>query len=272
MITILQVSDAHLSPESPLFRANFERVARAAGELAPDVTVATGDLSLDGADRDDHLAFAAATHRTLPGRLLAVPGNHDTGSEQRLATKQPVDDTRLARWRRHLGEDRHLLDLPGWRIIGLNSELMGSGHAQEAAQAGFIAEAAAGAGERRIAVFLHRPPFLHVPEEPEWNPWSVPQEARAALAPLLTHPGLRLVASGHIHLHHEAQRGRVAHVWAPALSFYCHPRDQAGMAGGRGPGALLHRLREDHVETVTLAPPGMEPVLIDTVRAQTYPG
>jgi alkaline phosphatase D len=269
--TILHVSDAHLSPRSPLFRANFARVARAAGEVGPDLCVATGDLSLDGADEEADLVFAAEAHRGLPGRVLALPGNHDIGSEARLMPRQPVDDARLARWRRHLGEGRFVHDVPGWRLVGLNSEVMGSGHAEEAAQAAFIAEAAAGAGDRRIALFLHKPPMLGKIEEPEWNPWSVPPGGRAAMAPLLQHPGLRLVASGHIHLHNETWRGRVAHAWAPALSFYCDPSDQVGMAGARGPGALLHRLHADHVETITLAPPGMEPVMIEHVRDRTYP-
>lgn len=271
MITILQISDAHVSPRTELFRGNLERVRRAAEQAPPDLVVATGDLSLDGADREADLVLAAELHRAFPAPLLALPGNHDIGSEHRLMPQQPVDDARLARWRRHLGPGRGMLDLPGWRVIGLNTEVMGTGHAEEEAQAAFIAEAAAGAGTRRIALFLHRPPWLHARDEAEWNSWSVPPETRPALAPLLDHPGLRLVASGHLHLHHEARRGAVAHVWAPALSFWCDPADQPGMPGERHPGALLHRLHADHVETTLLAPEGMEAVPIESVRDQTYP-
>lgn len=36
-------------------------------------------------------------------------------------------------------------------------------------------------------------------------------------------------------------------------------------------GALLHRLHEDHVETVLLRPEGMETPSLDEVRSQTYP-
>ena len=271
MISILQLTDAHVSPRSDLFLGNLELVRRAVAESPPDLVVATGDLSLDGADREPDLALAAELHRAFPAPLVALPGNHDVGSDARLMPRQPVDDARLARWRRHFGAGYELRDLPGWRVIGLNSEVMGTGHPEEAAQAAFIAEAARGTGARRIALFLHRPPFLQTMDE-AWNPWSVPPEGRAALVPLLSHPGLRLVASGHIHLHHEARRGAVAHVWAPALSFYCNPADQPGMPGGRQPGALVHRLHADHVETVLVAPAGLEPVLIDDVRDRTYPG
>lgn len=270
MTTILQITDAHLSPRNTLFRRNFELVRAAAAEAPPDLVVATGDLSLDGADREADLAFAAAWHRTMPGTLLAIPGNHDVGSDRRLMPTQPFTAERLERWRRHLGPGRFVHDLPGWRIVALNTEAMGSGEAEEADQAAFAAQAAAGAGARRIALFLHRPAF-HVALDEAWNPWTVPPEARGALRPLLDHPGLRLVASGHVHLARAERRGRVDYVWAPPLSFHCHPKDQPGMEGSRAPGALLHRLHPDHVETFTLSPEGMESVLIDDVRDQTYP-
>ena len=271
MPTILQLSDAHLSPRNTLFRANVERIRRHVQDAPPDLVVATGDLSLDGADREADLAFAADAHRAFPAPLLALPGNHDTGSDIRLQTRQPVDDARLDRWRRHLGAGRGIVDLPGWRIVGLNSEVMGTGHAEEAAQAAFVADAAAGAGDRRIALFLHRPPFLADPAERGFDPWCVAPEGRAALAPLLEHPGLRLVASGHIHLHHRFVRGAVRHVWAPALSFVVAPKVQAGLPGERRCGALLHRLGEDSVETIFLDPSGMESIPHDEIRHLTYP-
>jgi alkaline phosphatase D len=270
MPTILQLSDAHLSPRNTLFRGNVELVRRAVADAAPDLVMATGDLSLDGADREPDLEMAAEWHRGFPGPLMALPGNHDIGSDARLMAKQPVDDARLDRWRRHLGPGRGVTDLPGWRVIGLNSEVMATGHAEEAAQAGFIRDSLAGLGERRIALFLHRPPYLATMDEP-WSLWAVGPEGRGPLSPLLEHPALRLVASGHIHLHHEVRRGPAAHVWAPALSFYCPPADQAGLPGNRRPGALLHRLHADHVETVLVAPEGLEAVNIADVQDQTYP-
>lgn len=275
MPRILQVSDTHLSPRSPLFRENLELIRRAVEAAPPDLVVATGDLSLDGADREEDLEFAAALHRAFPAPLLMLPGNHDTGSDIRLAKRQPVDDARLDRWRRHCGQGFGLVDLPGWRVVGLNSEVMGTGHAEEAVQAAFVAAAAADAGARRIALFLHRPPFLADPAETGFDPWCVAPEGRAALAPLLDHPGLRLVASGHIHLHHRFARGpagrRVRHVWAPPLSFSVAPSMQPGLPGERRCGALLHRLGADVVETDFLAPDGIVTLPHEEIRAQTYP-
>ena len=271
MPTILQLSDAHLSPRNDLFRGNLALMRTDAAANPPDLVVATVDLSLDGADRDEDLALAAALHQAFPAPLLALPGNHDVGSHFHTMPHQPLDTGRLARFQRHLGLGRGVVDLPGWRVIGLNSEVMGTGHAEEALQAAFILEAAAGACDRRIALFLHKPVFVTARDDPGFDYWSVPPYARAALMPLLDHPGLRLVASGHLHLHHHVMRGRVAYAWAPALSFVVNPAEQPGLPGTRVCGALLHRLHEDHVETELLAPAGTAIDHLDQVRAQTYP-
>ena len=271
MPTILQLSDAHLSPRNTLFRGNLAKIRVLADASPPDLVVATGDLSLDGADREEDLLLAAELHRAFPAPLLALPGNHDVGSHPHTMPRQPFDTVRLDRFGAHLGAGRGLVDLPGWRVIGLNSEVMGTGHAEEEAQAAFIAEAAAGAGTRRIALFLHKPVFVTERDDPTFDYWSVPPHARAALAPVLDHPGLRLVASGHLHLYRREQRGRVVFAWAPPLSFIVNPAEQAGLPGERLCGALLHRLHEDHVETSLLSPDEIETPSLDDVRPQTYP-
>lgn len=271
MPVILQLSDAHLSPRNELFRGNLELIRRIAEEVRPDLVVASGDLSLDGADRDEDLAFTAEMHRAFPGQFLALPGNHDVGSHARTMPHQPIDTARLARFQTHLGDGRGVVDLDGWRIIGLNTEIMGTGHEEETAQATFIADSVADLGERRIALFLHKPVFVTEPEDPTFDYWSVPPHARGALAPVLDHPALRLVASGHLHLHHRVTRGQVSFAWAPPLSFIVNPADQEGLPGQRVCGALLHRLDGDGVETTLLSPEGMVTPMLDEIRHLTYP-
>ncbi|MBL6079154.1 metallophosphoesterase [Belnapia sp. T18] len=269
MFTILQISDAHLSPRNGLFRTNLARLRDWAEAERPDLLIASGDLSLDGADREEDLALAVETLRGFGVPLLAIPGNHDVGSHARTMPAQPVDAARLDRFRHVVGPDWWMRDVPSWRIIGLDTEIMGTGLEAEAAQAGFIAEAAA--TERRLALFLHKPVFITKPSDPTFDYWSVPPQARAALAPVLGHPGLRLVASGHLHLHHGFQRGAVRYAWAPPASFVVDlPQD--GLPGERRTGALLHRLLEDEVETSLVSPEGMELPWLSAIRAETYPG
>ena len=272
MLTILQISDAHLSPRNTLFRENLALVAAWAETARPDLVIATGDLSLDGADREEDLDLAARLLRALPAPLLAVPGNHDVGSHPRTMPNQPVDATRLARFRRVVGEDWWVRDLLGWRLVGLNTEIMGTGLPEEAAQAAFLADAAAGAGERRIAVFQHKPGFVGDPTDPTFDYWSVPPHARGALAPLLDHPALRLVASGHLHLHHAAPHGRAMLAWAPALSFVVEDALQDGLPGERFCGAMVHHLGMDgSVTSEALVPGGTVVRWLGDIRAETYP-
>jgi alkaline phosphatase D len=271
MPTILQVSDTHLSPRNGLFLENLEALRQLALREAPDLTVFTGDLSLDGADRDGDMDFAAERLRAFPGPLMFLPGNHDVGSHPTNMPHQIVDARRLARFTARFGPGRGLVDLPGWRVIGLDTEVLDSDLPEEHAQAAFLQEAAATAGDRRLAVFQHKPVFIGQPEDAAADPWSVPPAARASLAPLLGHAGLRLVASGHLHVWRRAQEGRVARIWAPAASFVMEPEEQDGIPGERRCGALVHRLGADAVETEMVVPEGMRTHWIADVRHLTYP-
>lgn len=56
--TVIQISDPHLSETHGFFNANW-RVLTAYLELeSPDLVVASGDLTVNGADSPDDLAWA----------------------------------------------------------------------------------------------------------------------------------------------------------------------------------------------------------------------
>ena len=76
---LVQISDTHLGRDRSWFLPNFRAMARIISALRPDLVVNTGDISFDGADRDDDLAFARSCHADLDVPLLAIPGNHDVG-------------------------------------------------------------------------------------------------------------------------------------------------------------------------------------------------
>ncbi len=270
LFMVAQISDTHLGAGTRLFRANFDIVGTALDGLRPDVTVHTGDASLDGADQEADLTFAAAAHLRLPGPVLCLPGNHDVGDHPERAPRQPVDDTRLDRFRRHLGRDRWVQDRDGWRLLGLNSQVMGA-HPEADAQAAMIADAMATLGSRRLAVFIHKPFFAANPAETAFDYWSVPPFARGPLHAVMGHPALRLVASGHLHLHRELVRGPVRYVWAPSVAFVVDPSEQPGLPGERPCGFLVHEFGEDAVATHLVVPDGMERTWLQDVRSETYP-
>ena len=140
-VRLVQVSDTHLSPGADVFVPNARRLWEALHEDPPDLIVNTGDISLDGADNPGDLAFAARLHGDLPAEALLLPGNHDVGDYAVLGGRQPVTEERLARWRAAVGADRFVRDIPGWRLVGVNSQILDSGLDAEGEQWEAIAEA-----------------------------------------------------------------------------------------------------------------------------------
>ena len=255
--TIAQVSDSHLGTGGQRFRANFDRVVAALGAVRPDVVVASGDLSYDGVGTPGDLALAAAAFAGMPAPVHAIPGNHDVGDHPELSPDQPVTDLALRRFREVMGRDRWVIDRDDWRLIGLDSQIMGA-HPEQDAQAAMVAEAVATLGGRRLAVFSHKPLFLIDPDDTSFDYWSVPPAARRAVMPILDHPALRLVASGHLHMLHLGAYRAARLAWCPSTAFVVAPRQQPGLPGARICAVLIHRFGEDGVETELLAPPGMD--------------
>ena len=156
-VRLVQISDTHLSPTRDTFVANTRRMWEALHQTPPDLIVNTGDISLDGADNDAELRFAAALHRDLPAEALLLPGNHDVGDYAVLGGRQAATQERLDRWLSIVGSDRFVRDVPGWRLIGLNSQILDSGLDAEEEQWEALAAAVSGAAGRSIALFLHKP-------------------------------------------------------------------------------------------------------------------
>lgn len=215
---VAQVSDLHLSARAPGFAANAARLAGWLGGARPDLVVNTGDVSLDGADDAADLRLARAWHDGLGIEWVAVPGNHDVGDLP--ASRQPANPARLARWHAEMGPDRFLRDVPGWRLLGLDSQVAGTGLPEEAAQAAWLAAALEGAGGREVALFLHKPLYEEQAGETAETYWCVPPAARARLLAILHRHPPALVASGHIHQWRD--RGVVdgmRQIWGPSAGF-----------------------------------------------------
>ncbi|WP_158639095.1 metallophosphoesterase family protein [Elioraea rosea] len=276
MFTVLQISDTHLSQRLPRFNANWAAAARVVAQQASELIVHTGDAALDGPDHAADLRFAAAALRAGIGpegpRLRCVPGNHDVGDRAFITPHQPTTDETIAAHAAALGPASWVEDPPGWRLIGINTQVLGTATAAEEAQAQMLAEAALTLGDRRLALFLHKPPFLHHAEEGDAGYWTVPPEERGVLAPLLESPHLRLIASGHLHVQRLVRKGPVMHAWCPATSFVVGPALMPDTHGGeRCLGILRHRFCADTVETEALPVPFAEPIVLDPIVDEIYP-
>ena len=266
---IIQISDTHLSRGKTHFADNWPPLAAWIAAQNPDLVIHTGDVTIDGADIEDDLRYAAELMRRLGVPFRAVPGNHDVGDAGH--PRQPVTDERLARWRTYFGLDRWFEDVEGVRLVGLDAMLLGSGNREETAQAAWLDAVMEDAGGRQIAWFLHRPLFLHSPDEADTGYWSVMPQPRVRLIELMRRHSVALVASGHLHKAHQTVRDGTRYLWAPASSFLVGPTIQPPMPGEKRLGAVLYELDDTEMEPCIIDVPGLAPYWIDDVIEEVYP-
>jgi hypothetical protein len=185
--------------------------------------------------------------------------------------RQPVNDERLARWHTHFGPDRWVEDVEGFRLIGLNAMLLGSGHPEEAAQMAWLAGVMEEACRQPVAWFLHRPLFIDSPDEGDTGYWAVKPRPRAALIELMRRHPVALVASGHLHKAHQALYENTRFVWGPASAFLVGPQMQPPMPGVKQLGAVEYDIEGATLKADIIEVPGLSRFWIDDVIGEVYP-
>jgi 3',5'-cyclic AMP phosphodiesterase CpdA len=176
-VRIALIADSHLSPRSPECVANWHAARHAVRRLAPELTVHLGDIALDAPSHPAELAFAADLVRTWPTEMRCVPGNHDVGDG---SGEEPRDDALLASYRGLFGPDRWQLAADGWRLIGINAQLLGSAGDEESAQWRWLEQVASSTAPAvRTALFVHRPVERVVPADPARCNEAAPLRAAA---------------------------------------------------------------------------------------------
>ena len=220
MARVVVLSDIHLSPTHGFFWDNWCVARELANAAEADAIIINGDLAINGPDSDAEIAFAASALTHLKGRVLPLPGNHDVGDEPPgQDPNQIVDASRLARWERVFGADCWLLEAGGWRLIGVNAQLFGSGLLRECVQDKWLDEQLTAAQGRQIALFLHKPLFLEDPNDNVATTACIVPPARSRLLGRLQLSAVRLIVSGHLHQHRDRTFGGMRHLWVPAVAF-----------------------------------------------------
>jgi hypothetical protein len=179
-------------------------------------------MSLDGANHEDELRYAAEQFRRIGGEILFVPGNHDIGNSLPDVRGGETTITELRRdaFKRHFGDDFWMRDFgASWRLLGLDSMLFGSGLPGEAEQMAMIERAAKTLEGRRLMIFQHKPLYTRTPAEERLTQSALYPEHRRRLRQALAPAGKAIVCSGHIHDYKTARWGNLAQVWAPSTAF-----------------------------------------------------
>jgi 3',5'-cyclic AMP phosphodiesterase CpdA len=220
MSKIVFLSDLHLSPTHGFFWENFQLARDAADAAGAEAVVVNGDLCINGPDSDAEMIFAEACLARFATPVLALPGNHDVGDEPPgQDAAQIIDAARLARWDASFGTDRFVQDVGAWRLVGVNAQLFGSGLAREAEQVTWMVECLATAGERHVALVLHKPLFIETAAETAATASCMTPAPRAALLALLDRFGVAMVISGHLHATRDRVVDGIRHLWLPAVAF-----------------------------------------------------
>ncbi|MCC6679988.1 MAG: metallophosphoesterase [Phycisphaeraceae bacterium] len=242
-LRLLQCSDFHLDARPHDDPRRMEVVRQLVQRLAPDLIVFTGDLVELGPQDADSLRRGRDLLASFGCPFYALPGNHDVGNKLSIG-RHVVTEPAVGQWIDILGNDRFVCDVGGWRLIGINSQITGSGLARERDQLHWLQSALD--TELPIALFSHMPPYLYQCDE---NPtgreayWQIDPEPRQHILHLLDSPNVRLVASGHVHWHATFNHDSLPRLWCPACYSVVHEPHYP--PGGNVTGMVLHTLDSD---------------------------
>ncbi len=123
---------------------------------------------------------------------------------------------------------------------------------------------------KRLALFLHKPMFLNLPDDAETPATSiryVPQPARARLIEMFAKVDLRLIASGHVHQRRDFTHRHTRHVWAPSAGFKINDSRQDKIAI-KETGLVEYRFQPDSLEVRHLRAAGQVDIDIEELLAQ----
>jgi len=243
---IAQISDTHLSDGKPYFVDNFVRIGDAIRRSKPDLVLNSGDISLDGAGEESDLAAARRLHDGLGVPMRFLPGNHDLGDCQDAPGhgEAPIDAERRERYLNYFGADWWSFDVPGWRAIGINAQLLGSNLRAAEEQHAAVGDFVIGLGQRKLALFLHKPLFDRSADETAITGRFINPVPRRLLLADLGAAAPALVVCGHVHQYRETWAGATRHVWGPSTGFVLPDRRQPRY-GLKEVGYVEHRLHED---------------------------
>ena len=254
--TLVLVTDTHLTPRTAAFSNNWRAARRWIESQQADLIVHLGDITADGESDPSEMDAAALEFSALRIPMRFLPGNHDIGDRPSAAA--------LSQYRRCFGADRWTLDVAGWRLVGLNAQLLGMDAKIEEEQFAWLEARLAGSAAP-VVLLLHKPlpvpfagnsPSLRARDVAEPSGRYVPAIPAERLRRLCATCDLRLIICGHTHQALTLPDGSSQHVWLPSTSF-CFPDALQDRVGDKRVGVMRLQLENARYRMEWFTPPGM---------------
>lgn len=269
---IVILADPHIGSQNDVFVENWRAAVRTVNaDNSVGLVIVLGDLTLDGANLETDLAFGAAQIKTITAPVLVLPGNHDVGDIARDST-QPANEARLAAWGAHFGAGHWLSDaVDGWRLIGLNSQIIGSGLSAEVQQWSALEIMLKERGQRKTVLFTHMPLFLEDWHEGDRPAWALKTQDRLRLQRLIVDHDVFAVVSGHMHRTlHLRKKNEPALIWTPASSFLARDGSMPSQPGKELLGITYLTFDTDNIAVEFLAIDGLMKSYIEDYNGSIY--
>ena len=210
------VADMHLAPpeagaerqqsheDLPGRRARHLEIAlsQLEGGPAPAATLFCGDNANQPVSDARYRRCAHDFMRRFPGPCLAIPGNHDVGSTVGWHHHDPGRMAAACAAFRRDWDDWWVFEAAGFRILGINSQIFGSGLPEAKEQAAWLrAELDKDSPHLRV-VFAHTPAYLVGPDD-DFSDGSeqmcLRSQARRPLLEILNASPPDLLVTAHAH-------------------------------------------------------------------------
>ena len=257
---LVQISDTHLSRWDGTLRRNFHILVDFINSvLRPDLVVHTGDVILSNPDSHDDYAAAKELHRLISAPVRFIPGNHDVG-EAYDRTWWATTADRLARFQDFFGATPWLEWFGDIALVGLNSQVLGSGLPAEEEQWHWLEGIASSIEGHNIVLFQHMS---------FWTPYSGSDGRPGCIKDIDRERILRSagaarvlgVANGHVHRYRKTWRGESFELWAPSIAFLVDRAESVRIpAGLEQLGAVLYEAERKHLKITFQTTPGLDEV------------
>lgn len=259
-LRLVQLSDTHLSRWDGPLRRNFRTIAGFVNDtLRPDLVIHAGDSVLSNPDAEEDFLAARELLGLIRAPMLFIPGNHDVG-EPYERTWWTATAERVARYRRHFGPAQWLHWFGDVALIGLNSQIFGTGLAEEHEQWQWLSATAPEVEDRATIVFLHKS-FWTGYCGSDGRQGAIDPVDRDRILEILSGSRLLGVSNGDVHRYRKTWQGEQFELWGPSTAFLVHREETQKLpAGLEQLGVVLFEVTGERVKTTFQTTPGLEEV------------